>query len=127
MYLSAAETTGLSKSGRLPPLLATIVQQATQALVLMEADRLEELALCCADLTRSDNPRSALEFEDTNLFRLREPLRLLECVLFETRANLSILSRLHAMGMTSERQVLRRGQFPGESRIAQKEVHRGDS
>jgi hypothetical protein len=81
--------------------LRDIVQQATEALVSMDADRLEELALCCVDLNREvENPEEWLvpvahlleEDED-----LKKDMRLLERVLFETRANLTVFSRLQAI------------------------------
>ena len=126
MWETAIESKGIAKRGRVPAPLVTVVRQATEALVLMDANRLEELALCCADLTRGDcwSPEDA--GLDGELSRLREPLRLLECVLFETRANLSILSRLHAMGRLPQMDFAKRATSLIDAEMAQEEVHRGD-
>jgi hypothetical protein len=44
--------------------LQEIVQQATAALIVMDAERLEELARCCADLNR--------DIEDAERFAKRQ-------------------------------------------------------
>ena len=77
--------------------LDQIVRQATAALVSMDASRLEELALCCADLNRE--LKESGQWGDTarTLVDARQELKLLELVLQETRANLSVLSRLRAL------------------------------
>jgi mRNA degradation ribonuclease J1/J2 len=77
--------------------LRAIVAQATAALVAMDAERLEELAKCCADLNREidrsgESAAAALELRDAG-----SEIRLLDRVLYETRANLTVLSRLHAI------------------------------
>jgi len=77
--------------------LRGILQEATAALISMDAARLEELARCCADLNRE--LRASEEMAET-AFELREAagdLKLLSCVLYETRANLTVLSRLRAL------------------------------
>jgi hypothetical protein len=77
--------------------LKGIVQQATAALIAMDADRLEELALCCADLNRGLEG-SGLDEESARALRsAASDLELLKCILHETRANLAVLSRLHTM------------------------------
>jgi len=77
--------------------LRGIVQQATEALIAMDAQRLEELALCCADLNRElegarMSPETAADFRAS-----AEDMELLNRILFETRANLAVFSRLHVM------------------------------
>ena len=77
--------------------LEGIVQQATAALIAMDAERLEELALCCADLNRELEDSGHRE-EAVIAFRSAgSELELLKRILHETRANLSVLSRLHTI------------------------------
>lgn len=78
--------------------LRSIVQQATAALIAMDAERLEELALCCADLNREDRQRDTAEMREPNSFAgVRDEMDLFGGILRETRANLTVLSRLHAI------------------------------
>jgi hypothetical protein len=77
--------------------LREIVQQATVALVAMDAERLEELALCCRDLNRGLEEGGELSQVAGSLPGCGSDLQLLHRVLYETRANLTVLSRLHAM------------------------------
>ena len=79
--------------------LRDIVQQATAALVAMDAERLEELARCCADLNREIEARSEMAETVVALRDVRKDLKLLNRVLYETRANLTVLSRLHTIRM----------------------------
>jgi hypothetical protein len=77
--------------------LRGIVQQATAALIAMDAARLEELALCCADLNR-ERDESGMRAQTASEFRdAGNDLNLLKVVLRETRANLTVLSRLHSI------------------------------
>ena len=84
--------------------LQEIVQQATEALIRMDSERLEELAQCCADLNREIQQSG----QDTQVLNEERILRdevqdsaydmqLFERILFETRANLTVFSRLHVM------------------------------
>jgi len=87
--------------------LRGIVQQATAALVAMDAERLEELARCCADLNRDweeseDRAKAALEIRDAS-----RDLALLEAVLHETRANLTVITRLHTMRLREAMELSR--------------------
>ena len=81
--------------------LSTIVRQATAALIAMDAERLEELALCCRDLNLGLEANlegtEALGGVAADLRNCTDDLRLLHRVLYETRANLTVLSRLHAI------------------------------
>src|SRR5438309_546406 len=77
--------------------LREIVQQATVALVAMDAERLEEMALCCRDLNRGLEEGGELSQVAGNLPGCSLDLQLLHRVLYETRANLTVLSRLHAI------------------------------
>ena len=77
--------------------LREIVQQATAALVAMDAERLEELAKCCADLNREIESAGETAKVALTLREAENDVKLLGCVLYETRANLTVLSRLHAL------------------------------
>lgn len=77
--------------------LRQIVQQATAALVSMDAGRLEELAMCCADLNREIELSGETAEAALALREAKNDVNLLGCVLYETRANLTVLSRLHAL------------------------------
>ena len=77
--------------------LKGIVQQATAALIAMDAERLEELALCCADLNRERDESGMLAREATEFRDAGSDLNLLKAILSETRANLTVLSRLHTI------------------------------
>jgi len=77
--------------------LREIVQQATAALVSMDAVRLEELAQCCADLNREIEQTGKIADAALALRGAECELKLLDRVLYETRANLTVLSRLHAI------------------------------
>jgi hypothetical protein len=101
--------------------LREIVQQATAALVRMDADRLEELALCCADLhcelrgrdvlTTSSRFQSDLHGDLWHeLEEAGRDLEVLRRVLRETRANLTVFTRLQAIRL---RDVGHEGKFKG--------------
>jgi hypothetical protein len=95
--------------------LREIVAQATASLIAMDTERLEELARCCADLNRGSVDVHIAEFHGgdaanadanhadseswTALEQMAMDLRLLDRVLYETRANLTVLTRLHAVRM----------------------------
>lgn len=88
--------------------LREIVQQATAALVSMDAERLEELAKCCADLNREielsgQTAEAALALQEAG-----NDVKLLDCILYETRANLTVLSRLHALRLREAGALRRR-------------------
>jgi mRNA degradation ribonuclease J1/J2 len=77
--------------------LREIVQQATVALVAMDAERLEELAKCCMDLNREIESAGETAAAAVSLREAESDVKLLGRVLYETRANLTVLSRLHAL------------------------------
>jgi hypothetical protein len=93
---------------KLQPELAIrqIVHQATEALVRMDAERLEELARCCAVLNREIEDTGNREAAGVELgaeLRKAEPeVKLLGRVLSKTRANLTVLLRLHALRLEKE-------------------------
>jgi hypothetical protein len=87
--------------------LREIVQQATAALISMDAERLEELARCCADLNREIESTGAAMVAGLVLREAENEVKLLGCVLYETRANLTVLSRLYALRLR-ETGVLRK-------------------
>ena len=108
--------------------LRDIVQQATVALIAMDANRLEELARCCVDLNRDLQSESRSEQDWIGFFKemdgtetsgsevsvagngmpvrlatdLEWEMRLLGQVLYESRANLTVFSRLHRMRLNKE-------------------------
>jgi len=77
--------------------LREIVQQATASLIAMDANRLEELAHCCADLNRGAREYEPDAAMAEALQYAQKELKLLNQVLYETRANLAVLTQLHAM------------------------------
>jgi hypothetical protein len=79
--------------------LREIVQQATAALISMDAKRLEELARCCADLNREIETTERAAETAVSLRHVANDVKLLGRVLYETRANLTVLSRLHVIRM----------------------------
>jgi len=77
--------------------LREVVEQATAALVCMDAERLEELARCCVDLNlaieeNGETLEAARDFQGS-----QKDLRILGRVLHETRANYIVLSRLFVL------------------------------
>jgi len=126
--------------------LREIVQQATASLVAMDAERLEELAQCCADLNREIQKTSQSGSSDVaegNAFDGKSDdtaydLQLFEHILFETRANLAVFSRLHVMRL-HEAGLLLEGAMPygpngldalrsrSESEVAGRDVDYGDN
>ena len=92
-----------------------LLQEATEALIQMDADRLEELARCCADLNRqpkrSRSPRtlhlstphrSIPSSSTAGMTAERESLATLARLLEETRANLRVLTHLHLLRLKAE-------------------------
>jgi len=77
--------------------LTTIVQQAIAALIAMDAERLEELALCCADLNRGWEENGLSQEAGVHLQSAGSDLELLKRILHETRANLTVLTQLHTI------------------------------
>ena len=94
--------------------LRDLVQQATAALVAMDADRLQELAQCCTDLNCELRQESAFSghagpvalptgpalsspaFLEADLL-LQTDLKTLELVLAETRANIQVFLKLYSL------------------------------
>jgi len=102
-------TIGWQKQLRPGVALRGILQEATAALISMDAARLEELARCCSDLNRELHESGEIAETAVELQDAAGDLKLLSCVLYETRANLTVLSRLLALrqasGMTIERKA----------------------
>lgn len=80
--------------------LREIVSEATAALILMDAERLEELAKCCVDLNRETEETGQRHSIVEVRKHVEGELKLLGQVLFETRANLTVLSRLHTLRLS---------------------------
>jgi hypothetical protein len=97
LEVQMAVTTGWREQLRPGVALRGIVQQATAALIAMDAQRLEELALCCADLNRELDDTGGIAEAAADLRSSPEDLELLNRILFESRANLAVFSRLHLM------------------------------
>jgi hypothetical protein len=91
-----------------------IVQQATEALVSMNATRLEELARCCAELNREIDETGMRTTTTGALQEFRPDFDLLGRVLSKTRSNLTILFRLHALRL-AEAGVLQQSRSVGHA------------
>ena len=89
--------------------LRALLTEATTALIAMDACRLEELAQCCADLNREVQESGSVAGTAAELQGAKEELSLLRRVLFESRANLTVLSRLHVLQLR-ERSALPEGE-----------------
>jgi hypothetical protein len=94
---------------KLQPELAVrqIVYLATQALVRMDAERLEELARCCAVLNREIEDTGNRETAGIELRKAEPEVKLLGRILSKTRANLTVLMRLHALRLEKEMDLQR--------------------
>jgi len=77
--------------------LRELLTEATIALIAMDADRLEELAQCCADLNQEVLETADFAHDGIELQQATQELKLLQRVLLETRANFTVLSRLHVL------------------------------
>ena len=77
--------------------LRELLTEATAALISMDAQRLEELAQCCVDLNREARETGDLAHAGAELQQATQEMKLLHRVLLETRANLTVLSRLHVL------------------------------
>lgn len=77
--------------------LRELLTEATAALIAMDAQRLEELAQCCADLNQEAVDTGDLAHAGAELQQATQEMKLLHRVLLETRANLTVLSRLHVL------------------------------
>lgn len=78
------------------PELKTLVAEASHALANLDADRLEELALCCQALNRDLTPlsRDAREGLARQSREAAQDMAVLARVLEATRANLNVMNRL---------------------------------
>ena len=81
-----------------------LLQEATDALVRMDADRLEELVRCCEDLNRQQRTPQRLATTGRGSHRTAEQMRqeraslaVMGRLLEETRANLRVLTHLHVL------------------------------
>jgi hypothetical protein len=82
--------------------LREIVRQATNALIRMDAERLEELARCCADLNQELHESRGVGEAAKELREAADDMKLLGRVLLETRANLTLLTRLRTIRVRQE-------------------------
>ncbi len=82
-----------------------LLREATDALVRMDADRLEELVRCCADLNRqmqsvelpAGNPSPSMRRLAQEVSAHQASIAVMGRLLAETRANLRVLTRLHLL------------------------------
>ncbi len=96
------------------PELRQIVVEASQALALLDAARLEELALSCQELTRTLNPKDA-RVRGLLAEQARESqadMAVFAHVLAATRANLDVMNRLRELRA-------------GRVEYTERQVHRG--
>jgi hypothetical protein len=77
--------------------LREVVEQATAALIGMDAERLEELARCCADLNQAIVESGETVEAASDLQTSRNDVEILGRILHETRANYIVLSRLFVL------------------------------
>jgi len=77
--------------------LREVVEQATAALICMDAERLEELARCCVDLNRAIEENGETLEAANDLRSSQKDVWVLGRVLHETRANYIVLSRLFVL------------------------------
>jgi Iap family predicted aminopeptidase len=102
---------------RVYPSLKEMVVEASRALALLDADRLEELALSCQALNRdlARTSRQAVAFEQTRLaaqaHEAKKEMAVFARVLDVSRANLTVLNRLR--NMQTEHLEYREGQVRG--------------
>jgi mRNA degradation ribonuclease J1/J2 len=82
--------------------LQRIVEEATEALISMDAQRLEELARCCADLNRELQISGEMNEAAADLKSAEKDVKLLGRVLFETRANLTVITRLYVLRLRDQ-------------------------
>jgi len=90
-------TIGWQEQVRPGLVLRELLTEATAALISMDAQRLEELAQCCADLNQEARETGGLADARAELRQATQEMKLLHRVLLETRANLTVLSRLHVL------------------------------
>lgn len=89
--------TGWQEQVRPGVALRELLIEATAALIAMDAERLEELARCCVDLNQEVLKTGDVTHAGAELQRSNQEMKLLQRVLLETRANLTVLSRLHVL------------------------------
>lgn len=82
--------------------VTAILAEATEALLGMDANRLEELAQCCQDLNRSLGP-SERQAAGCELAEVPVEIETLRRILSETRANLVVLTRVRLLGVGGTR------------------------
>jgi hypothetical protein len=108
-------TAQLAEKPRLHPALRELVVEASRALARLDADRLEELVLCCQALTRDqvlmcdqaatrESNRDLLPIKEAERQRLAAEARdaqgdmaVFARVLDATRANVQVIERLRAL------------------------------
>jgi hypothetical protein len=96
----------LAPKPRLHPALRELVVEASHALAQLDADRLEELVLCCQALTREsarESNRDLSPIKEAERLRLaaeardaRGDMAVFARVLDATRANVQVIERLRA-------------------------------
>lgn len=87
--------------------MGEVAEEAIKALISLDAQRLEDLADCCEALNRGreGDAHSWAPRSDSSL--LPGKIRILERMLYETRANLTVFTRLHRMRIRSISGIVR--------------------
>lgn len=89
-----------SSRHRTAPELRQIVVEASRALACLDAERLEELALCCQALNRNLPQRSELVRQARNA---APDMAIFARVLEATRSNLNVMRRLRDLRLGAAR------------------------
>jgi aminopeptidase N len=102
-----------SGAGRVPPELRQLVRDASRALALLDAERLEEMAASCAALSRDLASREADQRVElaSQAREAAEDMAVFARVLDATRANLTVMNRLRELN--GERLEYGEGQVRG--------------
>ncbi|MGA7341440.1 MAG: hypothetical protein WBE72_24985 [Terracidiphilus sp.] len=105
----------IERAGSRParPELKELVLQASRALARLDAERLEELALCCQALNRDSKPEDAGQREllKREARDAAHDMAVFARVLDVTRANLQVMNRLREL----RRGRLEYPQWPGQN------------
>ena len=88
--------------------LREILQDTNSSLISMDRQRLEEMAGYCEQLVRGAFQSGTSDQRNLDWDATEDELKLLECVLRETRANLAVLLRLHFLRISATNRTWQR-------------------
>lgn len=96
--------------------LREMVVEASRSLAQLDAERLEELALCCQALNRDSAPRLDDPEAQADALAARREMAIFARVLQATEANVKVMERLRALrsGRLEYTEALARGWTTGE-------------